>query len=464
MTVSLRTRLSLFYTLIFGVVLTAVGLISYRVLARQLDADATANLAELTSGLHGYLRFDDGEPAIVFDAADADQAAFVEAATHYYQIYEADSGRLLVQSSALEPYGLRFTPAEVSAFRDRPRLTDIATDYGRIRISNSLINANDRVYLLQVGTSLEPMDAALERFLALLLWSVPLGLLAAAIAGRWMAGIALAPLARVADAARGIDVAHLGRRLPVRGAGDELDAVAQSFNDTLGRLEEAVAEMRQFSTALAHELRTPLAALRGEIEMSLLQGREESTEHQRLESQLEELDKLKRLIDQILTLARAEAGEIQLRRERLDLAGLCASIVEQIEPVATAKGVALSIETSAPVVVRGDARWLERLALNLLDNSVKFTDRGGRIVLRVGTNAAEAMLQVIDTGAGISADVLPHVFERFFRADPQGSSNPVGAGIGLSLAKWIVDSHGGRIEAASTPGGETRFTIWLPLA
>jgi heavy metal sensor kinase len=464
MTLALRTRLTVLYTAVFGVVLLAFGVISYRVLARQLDADATANLAELTSGLHGYLRFHDGAPTVAFDPNDADQSAFIDAATRYYQIYDAATGRLLVQSEALEPFGVRFTPTEVEAFREHPSATDLRTDYGRIRLSNSVMPGPDgHVYLLQVGGSLDAIDAALARFLTLLLWSLPAGLVAAAVAGWGMASLSLAPLARVAAAALQIDVRSLQQRLPVRGAGDELDAVATSFNETLSRLERAVGEMRQFSTALAHELRTPLTALRGEIEMSLLLAQPDGEASRKLASQLEEIDKLKRLIDQILTLARAEAGDIPLARDPVNLSAMCASLVDQLEPVAQAKSVRVLCERDPDVTVEGDGGWLERLVLNLLDNGIKYTAPGGTVRLRVTRLDVDALLEVADNGAGIDPNVLPRVFDSFFRTDPAGSAASTGVGVGLSLVKWIVDRHGGHVEAAGEPGKGATFTIRLPL-
>src|SRR5213075_427775 len=156
----------------------------------------------------------------------------------------------------------------------------------------------------QVGVSLNSVDSALNVFLQTLLWSVPIGLLAAMLAGRWMTGLGLAPLSRFAAATREIDVSNLRQRLPVRGTGDELDEVAHAFNDTLARVEDAVGEMRQFSTALAHELRTPISALRGEIELAAMKPGATEELRESAASQLEELDKLKRLIDQLLTLAR----------------------------------------------------------------------------------------------------------------------------------------------------------------
>jgi heavy metal sensor kinase len=462
---TLRTRLTVIYAVIFGVLLAGLGAASYRVLARQLDADATARLIELTNGLHGYLRFQDGVPAIVSDRNDPDQAAFVQEAARYYQIYNAKTGTLLVQSDALEPLGLSFTPAEVRAFRDQPRLQDIRTDYGTIRISNSVISAARQMYLLQVGVSLNSVDSALTAFLEGLLWTLPIALLAAMLAGRWMAGLGLAPLARFAAATRTIDVRNLEQRLPVRGTGDELDEVAMAFNDTLARLERAVREMRQFSTALAHELRTPLAALRGEIEMSLRQL-QAPEQQRRLASQLEEIDRLKRLISQLLTLARAEAGDIALVPVEVDVRGLTAVLVDQLEPVAQAKKIDLRFDGTGDVaeaIVWGDHGWLERLVLNLLDNSIKFTPEGGCVTARVWRDEQYAHIEVDDNGSGISAEALPHIYEPFFRGDPARTPGTEGAGLGLSLVKWIVDRHHGRLDVRTAAGAGATFSVKLPL-
>jgi heavy metal sensor kinase len=460
---ALRTRLTVFYTLVFGALLMALAAVSYRVLAQQLDSDATSNLVEMTNGLHGYLDFKTGKPEIVYDSGDPEEAAFVQRATRFYQIYDAGSGALLAQSEALEPLGLAFTPREVKSFRDQPRLHDIQTDYGRIRLTNSVITEGaSQVYLLQVGTSLAAMDGALRSFRSLLLWGMPAGLLIAVIVGRWMAGVALTPLARFAAAARTIDAANLQQRLPVRGTGDELDEVAHAFNDTLARVEDAVGEMRQFSTAIAHELRTPIAALRGEIELAAMKPGTSDELRQVFASQLEELDKLKRLIDQLLTLARAESGQIPLAHARVDLAPLVESIVEQLEPVAQAQDLILAAQIDAQPAVLGDAGWIERLLLNLLDNAFKFTPPGGTVTVRLSAVEGRAVLEVRDTGVGMTPDVLPHVFERFYRGDPARSAGGFGVGVGLSLVKWIVDRHNGTVTVASAPGSGARFTVSFP--
>lgn len=464
MTLSLRTRLTLLCATTFAILLGLIGATSYRLLARQLDVDEMAHLTQLTAGLHGYLRFEGEHPTMAFDDSDTDQVAFVHDATRYYQIYDAHNGRLLAQSDGLEALGLHFTSDEVQAFLGEPRTYDIDTAYGRFRLSNSVISpAAGQRYLLQVGTPLDPMHNALGRYLELLLWIVLPSLIVALGAIWWIVGAALAPLSQLAADARRIGIGTLDRRLPVRGGGDQLDEVATAFNDTLVRLEAAVGEMRQFSAALAHELRTPLAALRGEIELSLLQRRWPPEQQSALTSQIEEIDKLTRLIHQLLTLARADAGDIPVARQTVDLVAVAAAVTEHLEPVAQSRDLQLRFEAREPVSVAGDGGWLERLLLNLLDNAMKFTPKGGSVSLSISREGDRAGIEVRDTGIGMPADVVPHIFERFYRADTARSSAREGAGLGLSLVRWIVDRHQGRIQVASHPGKGSTFTIWLPL-
>ncbi len=307
------------------------------------------------------------------------------------------------------------------------------------------------------------MDAALTRYRDLLIWRVPASLLVAAFAAWWFAGFALRPLSRVAAAASEINVKTLDRRLPVRGVRDELDQVADAFNQTLGRLEHAVGEMRQFSAALAHELRTPLAALRGEIELGLRAPGTSDAQQHAFASQIEEIDKVARLIDRILTLARAESGQIRLNLEPVDLGTMAAAIVEQLVPVAEAQSIAVQGEYARGVVVDGDRGWLERLLLNLLDNAFKFTKAAGRVDVRVFRARDAGRIEVQDTGIGLSPDDAQRVFERFFRADPARSSATDGAGLGLSLVQWIAEEHHGTITVTSRLGEGTTFTVTLPL-
>ena len=462
---TLRTTLTLIYTCILALLLVTLGIVYYEVLARHLDADATDDLEKMTGGLRGYIRVDAGSPVLAYDRNDPQEVTFIGEATRYFRISDANTGEPLEQSPAFAALGAGAVPADVWTHRDRALVYDVHTAQGRIRMSSSALTSNrGDAYLLQVGLPLDPIDGDLARFVRLLLWSLPVGLIVAVVTGRLMAGRALAPLARLAAATRAISVADLRRRLPVRGVNDELDEVADAFNDTLARLEQAVGEMRQFSAALAHELRTPLAALRGETELALVHGRSLDDYRRGLASQLEELDKLARLINQLLTLARAESGQIPLSRDPVDLASLGAAVVEQLEPVAQAVGLEMRFDAPAAAVVTGDQAWLQRLLLNMLDNAIKFTPAGGRIAVHVSRENGTARLDVSDTGVGIAPGALPHVFERFYRGEPDRSPHADGAGLGLALSKWIADRHGASLDVVSLPGKGSTFTVRLPLA
>jgi len=461
-TLTLRARLAVIATIVSGVLLGGLSVVSYNVLARWLDEDVTTRLTELTDGLHGYLRFDGDAPTVEYNTNDSDQASFVHEATRYYQVYDSATGRLLVQSPDIAPLGLSLTRGEIVLLLATSQPSDITTPYGRLRIVNSPIaGPGGRTYLLQVGVSLRALDASLSRYRALLLVLTPLSLLLAAAGAWWLSGFALAPLTRAAFAARDIDIATLRRRLPTRGVKDELEDVTLAFNETLGRLERSIGEMRQFSTALAHELRTPLAALRGEIELALRATRDVDLQ-QSLASQIEDIDRLTRLIEHVLTLARAESGQIPLSFGAVDLGELANSLVETLEPVANARTIALRCEPAPVVVALGDAGWLERLVLNLIDNAMKFTREGGCVIVRVSRHGERACLEVADTGIGMTPDVAAHVFERFYQADPSRSSPSGGAGLGLSLVKWIVDRHHGTVSVESTPEKGSTFRVALP--
>lgn len=463
--VKLRTKLAIIYAGIFALLLAGTIAWFYNLFAYQVNKDLTDELGERAVAVRNFLHLEGDRARLVYDAADPDEAYFVSLATRYYQIYNASSGQLMARSPEMEAIGFQYAPDEVRELIRGPRLSMIQTEQVSLLLHNDLVRSADgRLYLLQVGVSLEPRNAALRRLLQVGLWLIPVGLTATVSLAWWIGGRALRPVLELAAAAKEISISRLDKRLPVRGADDELDQLAVAFNEVMNRLEDSVRQMREFTASISHELRTPLTVLRGEAEVALSRDHAAGDYRRVLESQLEEFEKLSQMINRMLTLARAEAGQITLARDRVCLADLAASAAEQMEPLAASKGVSLTSACEEDIVITGDFGWLERAVLNLLDNAVKFTPRGGCIQLSVHSEKSIAVLEVKDNGAGISAEALPHIFERFYREDSSRSREVEGAGLGLSLVEWIVRQHHGRISVASRIGEGSVFRVELPLA
>lgn len=461
---SLRTRLTLYYSFVLAVLLAGFGALAYQSQATLLNTSLNQELEDHATGVRGYLRYREGHLVLAFDANDPGEAYFVHNATRYYQAFDLATGAIVVQSRDLELLGVIPPPQEVQTLAARTQITDVPTSQGQIRFHNSVFHTHNHRFLIRVGASLRPLTSALNQLARSLSLLIPAGIFLAGVGGWQMARWALRPTRELAAAARRIDVDKLSDRLPLRGTQDELDLLATAFNHTLARLDDSVGQMRQFTASVSHELRTPLTAMRGEAEVALSRAQSQEEYRRVLASQLEELDRLTRMVNQLLVLARAEAGEIAMRRQPVDLAALAASLVEQMEAVAAPQGVTLIAHTSQAAMVVGDPDWLERVILNLLDNAIKYSPQNGQVTLTVEPAPGAVRLIVRDTGSGIPPQALPHVFERFYRAEPSRSRDVEGIGLGLALVKWIVDHHDGRITVASQPGRGSCFTIDLPAA
>ncbi len=460
----LRTKLTLFFAAVSTLILATASILFYNLLAYQLDRNLRDELSERTAALRGYLHFDGDQAILTYDASDPSEAFFIGNATRYCQIYDAFSGAVVRQWEQMEALGFQYTPEEVKELvQHGAEFSEIDTDQVNILLHNELVRTlNGRVYLLQSGSPLTLRTTALSRLLHIILWLLPSGIVLAVLSGIWMSRRALRPLELLSAAAREMTISQLHRRLPITGNRDELDRLAETFNDMFGRLEKAVEQMKDFTASISHELRTPLTALRGEAEVALVKARTESDYRRVLESQLEEFAKLSRMIDQMLTLARAEAGQIKLAREIVNLSELTESLVDQMEIVAASKAISLIAKPEHDVMVTGDAGWLERAILNLLDNAIKFTPVGGRVDVTVSSKNNHAVLEVADNGIGIDAQAVPHIFERFYRGDPSRSREREGAGLGLSLVEWIVRQHQGSVSVESQPGKGAVLRILLP--
>jgi signal transduction histidine kinase len=255
----------------------------------------------------------------------------------------------------------------------------------------------------------------------------------------------------------------LGNRLPVPGTNDELQRLSETLNEMLDRIEGAFRRVTQFTADASHELRTPVALIRTTSEVALRRQRSESEYRQALDAVLSEAVRTTDLIENLLTLARADAGKAALERAPVELGVLISEVLDQGERLARQKGLDLvSHPAAGTLIVPGDRVSLRRLFLILIDNAVKYTQTGGRIEVSVLRRTGAAAVEVRDSGVGIGAGDLPHIFERFYRSDRSRSRDFGGAGLGLSLAKWIVDAHGGTIHVESEPERGSVFRVELP--
>jgi heavy metal sensor kinase len=325
-----------------------------------------------------------------------------------------------------------------------------------------VVKAGRVVNLIQVGMSLENSYWSRHRFLLAMTAVLPFALFLAGGGGWLLARRALQPVDRMAEAARRISTENLAERLADSGVGDELSRLAQTLNEMLGRLENSFRQVRQFSADASHELQTPLTILKGEIEVALRSPRSLEEYQRILKSALEEIDRLAGLAEGLLHLSRADAGVLRMDRRTVDLARLVEEVYEQGKVLAGARAITLSLGRIEPVSVQGDDERLKRVLLNLVDNGVKYTPAGGHVTLSLERTGEEAYLKVEDTGIGLSTEEQDRVFERFYRSAEARSSGEGGAGLGLCIARSIVEAHGGRIEVKSSPGLGCTFTVILP--
>ena len=315
---------------------------------------------------------------------------------------------------------------------------------------------------LAVGRSTKDISESLDGLMRTLAIAVPLTLVVAGGGGVFLARRALKPVDRITSTAHEIEESDLSRRIPVESR-DELGRLASTLNQMIERLEKAFKRQQQFTGDASHELRTPLSVIRAESTLALSKERSANEYRHSLEVVSHESEHMSRVIDQLLTLARADSGKDQLSFEEIDLGALLADIGETAEVMSRDKGVEFSLELMDAVRVSGDWAKLRELFLNLLDNAIRYSPDGGTISITLRSVSGMALIAVTDTGIGIPEDEIPHIFDRFYRVDPARSRAGGGAGLGLAICSYIAEAHGGRIEATSEPGKGSTFSVWLPV-
>jgi len=275
---------------------------------------------------------------------------------------------------------------------------------------------------------------------------------------------ALRPVDEITKSAERITSRNLSERLPLAHTGDELERLSISLNQMIARLEEAFHYIRRFTADASHELRTPLTVLRGELEAMAQQPQLAPEVRETIGSVLEETERLTKIVESLLAISRLDAGEAQMERMQFDLADLVATTTEQMRLLAEDKNISLYCDAAREVEVEGDRARLKQVVVNLLDNAIKYTPKGGSINIRVKATKGSAVFDVEDNGIGMPAGALPHVFDRFYRIDKARSRQMGGAGLGLSIVKSICTAHGGWVEVESSEGQGSRFRVELPLS
>ena len=454
---SLRARLTLWYTAALGGLLLALGAVAFVLLDHGLRRTADVSLESLARTVAESSR----APAPDGDFARALSSLLGPAAAERFFELLDPRGR---RDPRLGPSGRPPLPLDAQTLHDTERGI---SSFRTVRLPGSaapirvltmpVMEAGRPVQLVQAAMSLEVVDAARRRFLLVLAGLLPLALLGAAAGGWWLAGRALAPVDAMVESTRRIGAEDLSRRLTADTTDDELGRLAAVLNDMLGRLERSFTAAQQFSADAAHELRTPLTILRGELDVALAAAPAGASHRSALESCLEEVDRLSSLVEDLLFLARADAGADPPPAETVDLAAVVGDAAPALEALAARADVRLDI-AAAPAPARGSGPLLFRVVFNLVENAIKHGGAGARVWIGTGTDRDQAILEVCDDGPGIPPASRDHIFDRFHRGDPARERG--GAGLGLAITKAIVDLHRGAITVVAGP--RTCFRVTLP--
>lgn len=461
---TLRAKLTIWSTAIMLLGLVAYAIIVYASLRRVLWSEVDERLHHEIETVEGLLQAHwtaDG-PRTPGGASPLDDDD-----DRWLQVWSRD-GRLLFQSEVAkaEPIAALDAPGG-----DAARSLDDGRGI-RIRVKDEHGHIAGHPVVVRVVTSEAPLRQELTAMVWLMALALPLCGAAAAYGAFRLVRHALAPVDRLVASATAITADRLGDRLPVEHADDEVGQIARAFNATLARLEASFNQMRTFTANASHELRTPITALRSVGQVALTRARTADEYREAIGSMLDDADHLAKLLDTMLLLAKSDAGQIALTRERLDLGELVGQVADQCAVLAEEKGQTLAVESpresaGAGVgagVVSVDPVVLRIAIANLIHNAIRYAAPASAVTMRVFARDAAVVLEVEDRGPGIPAEHHAHLFDRFYRADGARSHGVGGAGLGLAMARWAVEVHGGSIGVRSEPGAGSTFHISLPAA
>ena len=451
---SLAFRLAVWYALLLSATFALVGAGMFYGLERYLRSSLGDSLRRRSAQI---------EQILVQTSADTTNAAIAEAIdtriapefnNRFVRVTRAPAA--LVYRSGT-PADRSFSPATVPPImgawltQGMARRTE-TLNHQWLMVSATPVETASGRYLIELGAPLEPIEAVQKRLLSLLGMLLPVLVACAAGGGYLLVGWALRPVDRISQTAEQMSAQDLESRLPVVPSGDALERLSISMNHMLARLRDSVQTSRRFLADASHELRTPLTVIKGELQEIVGTDTVQAEVRERIGSVLEEVARLEHLVSGLLVLSRLDVGEAQREWVDVDLGELTASTADQMRLMAEDRGIQLESSELRSALVRGDRGRLKQVIVNLLDNAIRFTPRGGTVTLRTIAGDSYNALEVQDTGIGIPASALPNIFDRFFRVDEARSREDGGAGLGLSIVKSICSAHRAEIEVDSQVG------------
>ena len=462
----IRVRLTAWYLAVIFVSLVLYSIGMYLGLRKAIEDTVDHQLQARSDNIGQFLKTSAIEQAVNTPQL-LPRASGLGLGDELYQVTDA-AGVMIFQSSAMRDLGVPLDKTRLRRhYRHHRDDGDFTTYYhrqGDVRVLASKVQVGTNPYSIQVATIVSPLYDLLQTFRAWAWIGLPLIVCLAGFGGYWLSGRAMRPIHSLVLSTRIISERNLSKRIEISEAHDELRELGETINAMLGRLESAFTRITRFTSDASHELRTPITVIRTTSEVILDRDRSTEQYKEMVGQILREAESTSALIEQLLTLARADADTEELSLENIDLRAMVEELATGSNALAKNRSINWSAEIpDEPVMILGDRPHLRRLLLILVDNACRYTDRDGSVRLRLAVRGNEAILEVTDTGIGIPADELTHIFDRFYRASNARFFEPDGSGLGLSIAHWIATAHHGILKAQSTVGSGTSMSVSVPI-
>jgi heavy metal sensor kinase len=457
---SIGFRLAAWYSLVFACGLAVFCVGAWFAMRASLYHAIDDELRDRVRGVQNFMAHQTSALSLIEIRDEFREHSVLGPGGDLFQVCDRQ-GQWLYRSESLEKADV---PIEKPNALDSPRFENRPVDRRLLRFYSERIQVDGSPYTVQVASLLDEVHEALGRFRLMLALAMPILLIGASAGGYWLSTRALAPVDEISRAAQRISIENLTDRLKVPETGDQLQRLSQTLNAMFSRLEASVSRMRQFTADASHELRAPVSLIRTTAEVAVQRDRTANEYRESLEEILEEAERTSEVVDSLMLLARADSGKEAIKRLPVDACDVIREAAAQAERLARGHDIDFCVAMpDRPIPISADAAALRRALLILMDNAVKYTPAGGAVRVEATAKEGFATVSVSDTGIGISREDLPQVFERFWRADKARSREQGGAGLGLSIARWIVEAHRGSIVAESEPGRGSTFHVWIPL-